>query len=138
MKVVIDTNVMLVSLPRRSMYHPIFLQLLRGRYELCITSDILNEYEEIFSEKANHEMAIQAIEIITQLPNVSQINKYFFWQLIKADPDDNKFVDCAVAANADFIVTDDAHFNVLKNINFPAMKVIGKDEFLEMLEKEYL
>lgn len=57
MKVVIDTNVMLVSLLRRSKYHPIFLHLLQRRYELCLTSDILNEYEEIFAEKANPEVA---------------------------------------------------------------------------------
>lgn len=133
MKVVIDTNVLLVSLPRRSKYHPIFLTLLQRRYDLCITTDILNEYEEIFSEKANHQVAIEALEIITQLPNIIQINKYFFWQLIHADPDDNKFADCAIAASADFIVSDDAHFNILKNIDFPVVKVIGKDEFLEIL-----
>ncbi|MFN7118862.1 MAG: putative toxin-antitoxin system toxin component, PIN family [Saprospiraceae bacterium] len=135
MRIVIDTNVLLVSLPRRSKYHPIFLQLLQNRYELCLTSDILNEYEEVFAEKSNHEVATQALEIITQLPNIIQINKYFFWQLIHADPDDNKFVDCAIAASADFIVSDDAHFNILKNIDFPVVKVIGKDEFLEMLLK---
>ncbi len=133
MKVVIDTNVLLVSLPRRSKYHPIFLHLLQRRYELCLTSDILNEYEEIFAEKANPEVAAQALEIITQLPNVIPINKYYFWQLIPADPDDNKFVDCAIAANADFIVSDDAHFNALKNIEFPLVKVIGKAAFLEIL-----
>lgn len=134
MKIVIDTNVLLVSLPRHSKYHLIFLQLLQKRYELCITTDILNEYEEIFTQKANHEVAVQALEIITQLPNIIQINKYFFWQLMEADPDDNKFVDCAIAANADFIISDDAHFKVLKNINFPAVKVIGKDEFLDLLK----
>ncbi len=134
MKVVIDTNVLLVSLARRSKYHLIFLQLLRKRYELCITSDILNEYEEIFSKKANPEIANQALEIIIQLPNIIQINKFYFWQLIEADPDDNKFVDCAIAANADFIVSDDVHFNILKSIEFPEVKVIGKDEFLTMLE----
>ena len=62
------------------------------------------------------------------------INKYYFWRLIAVDPDDNKFVDCAIAANADFIVTDDKHFKVLKDIPFPKVEVINKRKFLETLE----
>jgi predicted nucleic acid-binding protein len=68
------------------------------------------------------------------LPNLLYVNKYYFWRLITIDPDDNKFVDCAIAANADFIVTDDKHFNVLKNVAFPSVKVINAAEFLEILK----
>ena len=48
--------------------------------------------------------------------------------------DRNKFVDCAIASNADFIVTNDGHFNVLKNIPFPKVKVISIDDFMEILK----
>ena len=44
---------------------------------------------------------------------------HYNWRLITIDPDDNKFIDCAVAANADYLVTNDKHFNVLKEIDFP-------------------
>jgi predicted nucleic acid-binding protein len=50
-----------------------------------------------------------------------------------ADPDDDKFVDCAVSANADFLVTNDRHYGILKNIPFPHLKVIRIEEFLEIL-----
>jgi predicted nucleic acid-binding protein len=53
--------------------------------------------------------------------------------LITVDPDDNKFVDCAVAANADFICTEDKHFKVLKKVPFPPVKVISADDFVEIL-----
>ncbi len=53
--------------------------------------------------------------------------------LLENDPDDNKFVDCAIAGAADFIVTDDKDFNVLKNISFPKVAVLSSDEFLEMV-----
>ena len=56
------------------------------------------------------------------------------WNLITADPDDNKFVDCAVAANAKYIVTEDHHFNVLKTVVFPVVNVINIDEFLREIE----
>ncbi|MBC7777724.1 MAG: putative toxin-antitoxin system toxin component, PIN family [Phycisphaerae bacterium] len=133
MKVVVDTNVMLAALPKSSTSHIIFLELLRGSYSLCITNDILSEYEEIFRIKANQGVATLALDVLDILPNLLRINKYFFWNLITVDPDDNKFVDCAVSANADFIVTDDKHFNVLKKVHFPVVRIISSDDFIEML-----
>ncbi len=133
MKVVIDTNVILVSISHRSPWHPIFLALLQGAYSLCVTTDILDEYAEIIEEQMGFTSAEQAMEIIESLPNLERINKYYFWQLLDKDPDDNKFVDCYVAANADFLVTDDKDFKVLKEIPFPKIKVIGKDEFMGLL-----
>jgi predicted nucleic acid-binding protein len=58
---------------------------------------------------------------------------FYKWDLIIADPDDNKFVDCALNAGADFIVTNDRHFNVLKEIDFPPVQVIDIDSFKKIL-----
>ncbi len=134
MRVVLDTNVLLAALPHTSDSHLIFLELIRGTYELCLTSDILNEYEEVFQKRANREVATLALDVLDILPNLLYINKYYFWRFITVDPDDNKFVDCAIAANADFIVTDDKHSKVLKDIPFPKVNIISKQAFLEMLE----
>lgn len=73
------------------------------------------------------------LQIIENSTNVNFITKYFRWNLIAADPDDNKFVDCAVSSNAKFLVTSDKHFNVLKNIKFPKIEVIGVDYFESIL-----
>lgn len=57
--------------------------------------------------------------------------------MIEADYDDNKFVDCAIAANVQFVVTEDKHFNELKRIEFPKVNVIGEDDFLsEVINKK--
>jgi predicted nucleic acid-binding protein len=61
---------------------------------------------------------------------------YYNLNLIKADEDDNKFVDCAFAANADFIITNDSHFNILKDIDFPNIPVLSIVEFQVLLEKQ--
>ena len=127
---------MLAALPKSSVSHVIFLELIRGSYSLCITNDILSEYEEIFGIKANQEVANLALDVFDILPNLLRINKYFFWNLISVDPDDNKFVDCAVSANADFIVTDDKHFKVLKKVPFPVVRTVSADDFIEMLLKK--
>jgi uncharacterized protein len=134
MKVVLDTNVLLVSLPKTSVDHIIFLELIRGNYTLCVTTDILNEYEEIFQRKANPNVTKIALDLLDILPNIERINKYYFWRMINIDPDDNKFVDCAISSRADFIVTDDKHFEELKKQTFPSVKVISKEEFVEILK----
>ena len=48
--------------------------------------------------------------------------------------DDNKFVDCAVVANATCIVTEDKHFKELEFVDFPKVEVIGIDLFLNILK----
>lgn len=135
MKVVLDTNVMLVMLPERSNDHDLFLALLSNSYQLCVTSDILSEYEEIIAKKNTPEIAHAALELITSLPNVTRHQKYFRWNLIDADPDDNKFVDCAIAAGADYLVSDDKHFQVLLKEDFPKVQLIDKKGFRELLFK---
>ena len=133
MKVVLDTNVLLIILPERSNDHDLFLALLNGGYEICVTTDILLEYEEVIAQKNGNEIANAALQLLTSLPNVHFIQKYYHWNLISADPDDNKFTDCAIAADAEFLVSDDKHFNVLISLDFPKIQVIAKQRFRERL-----
>lgn len=72
------------------------------------------------------------LDFLLLLPNVTQVTPFYRWLLIRDDPDDDKIVDCAVAANADYIVTNDKHFRVLRDIDFPPVRAITIDEF-EML-----
>lgn len=61
---------------------------------------------------------------------------YYRRNLIYRDPDDNKHVDCAVAARADYIVTNDSHFSDLDAVGFPVVKHISSQRFLEMMRTE--
>ena len=62
------------------------------------------------------------------------LDTQFRFGLIDSDPDDNKFVDCSIVANAEYIVTNDAHFDVLRDIPFPQVIVITAESFLAELE----
>jgi len=75
------------------------------------------------------ETAKSIMELLDNLPNVDYITKYYRWQLIEQDYDDNKFADCAIACNAHYLATNDNHFNILKRIAFPKINVINIDEF---------
>ncbi len=133
MKVVLDTNVLFVALSNLTDYFSIWQALQLGQYELCVSTDILNEYEEKLQERFRPGVAENTLGFIMRSPDVVFVSNYFFWNLITVDPDDNKFVDCAISANANFIVTNDKHFKVLKKIPFPSMPVISADDFVELL-----
>jgi len=53
MKVVFDTNVLLVSISKKSKYRPIFDSVLNGTIDLLITNEIISEYSEIIGRKTN-------------------------------------------------------------------------------------
>jgi len=135
LKVVLDTNIILVSIPSKSKYSSIFDGLLDGVYELAISNDILLEYHEILAQQTSSIVADNISELLLTLKNVEKVNIYFKWGLIDIDKDDNKFVDCAIAAGVDYIVTNDRHFNVLKKVGFPQVNVIKIDRFLEIVQE---
>lgn len=135
MKVVLDTNSLLVSIGRKSKYRPIFDALLEGKITLLISNDIINEYVEIIEEKTNAIVANNIADLLVSSPNVEEVKIYFKWAIITEDADDNKFVDCALNGQAKFLVTDDKHFRVLKDIGFPPVKIIRTSKFLKEIYK---
>lgn len=135
MKVVLDTNIILAILSRKSNYNHIFQALLSGEFVLCVTTEILEEYEEILERFYGTDFARSVLELLVELPNTEFIHTYFAWNIIEGDPDDNKFFDCAVAANARYIVSEDRHFHVIKEIPFPKVELLKIDEFYQLLTK---
>ncbi len=131
--IVLDTNCLLASISRRSRYHRVWESFVAGEYDLCVTTEILTEYEEIIGRLISPFAAKLVVEAILRAPNTRRIEASFRFGLITADPDDNKFVDCAIVANAEFVVTNDAHFAVLAEIPFPRVIVLNLDEFLSVL-----
>ena len=133
MKIVLDTNVLLISIPKFSKYRPIFDALLNNRFKLSVSNEILSEYREILTQKTTSLIANNVAELLLSLVNVEKTEVYFRWNLIKIDADDNKFVDCAIASSAAFIVSNDKHFQELQDIPFPMVKCINADDFMQML-----
>ena len=133
MKIVLDTNCLLCAVPKKSEYHCILTALQQGRYTLCCSNDILMEYEELLTRFYTKQTAADALNFIFYSVNVLMITPYYQWNLINADPDDNKFVDCALNAGADYIVTNDKHFNILKETNFPYVKVVDIETFKKII-----
>jgi len=134
--VVLDTNCLIQMLSRRSAKFIGWDAFRKGLYKLCVSNEILSEYQEIIGRKASPAVAQNVISEIIHSPYTVFVDPQYRFHLIEQDYDDNKFVDCAIVSGADYIVSDDAHFDVLKSIPFPQVSVIRLQEFLE--EMAYL
>lgn len=122
-----------MSLSIRSPYYEIWKGFKEKKYTLCLTNEIVEEYEEKLCEKMGPSIAGNVINAILTRSNVLLFHPSFHFQLIEQDLDDNKFVDCAIYANARCIVSNDRHFRVLQQIDFPKVEVIDIDAFLKLL-----
>lgn len=134
MRIVLDTNALLASFSKNSPSASVWRGLIEGRYTLCVSNDILWEYQEIIALKTTPQIAENVINYLLQSRFVERIIPSYHFELITADRDDNKFVDCAIAANATFIVSDDKHFRPLQDISYPKLIVVRLMEFVEILK----
>lgn len=107
--VVLDTNCLVQMLSVHSPYRPAWQAFRDGRYILCVSNEILEEYQEIIGRVANEVVAYNVVNAIVRSPFTRFFTPPFRFRLIEQDPDDNKFVDCAITAGADYIVSEDAH-----------------------------
>ncbi len=131
--IVLDTNVVISMLSRKLNFQNILFSLIDGDYNLFVTTEIILEYEEKINSFFNKNQTDTFMRLIDTLPNVHKIQSYYQLNIITADPSDNKFVDCAFSCNAEYIVTNDKHFNILKKIDFPKIRIITIEDFLKII-----
>lgn len=129
LRIVVDTNVLIATIGRKSPFRWIFDCITRGKIILCVSNEILFEYREVLERKTNAEVAENVVNFIAVNPFTEKTEIYFNFGLIPQDADDNKFVDCAISSNAVCLVSNDNHFQILKSINFPRVNVLTLSEF---------
>jgi uncharacterized protein len=133
MLVVVDTNVMLSALARQSPISRLFRALANGEIRMAVTAAIILEYEEIAGERGGFPFAAKVMHWLSLVSaawnSVDVVQPSFQFQVISSDPDDNKFVDCAIVANADFVITNDTDYAVLANAGYKPQP-ISPEEFI--------
>ena len=137
-RVVMDTNIIVSSLLIRE-GNPalIFKMFLWGEIENAITTEILAEVKEVFSrQKITKRMSLVEREFtLNSLEEFSKkITPGLKLEEIKEDPDDNKILECAVTAAAEYIISGDDH--LLKKKEFRGIKIVSPAEFLKLMEKK--
>lgn len=134
MNIVLDTNCLIMAISAQNEYYQVWQDFLDGKYVLCITNDIIEEYSEVIARNISPLVSEFIITAILNRKNIKLISPSYAFHLIDADEDDNKFVDCAIIGNAKYIVKQDHHFNILKQISFPKVDIITLKAFLAELQ----
>lgn len=133
MRAAIDTNVFVSSF-----FGGVPLKVIEywfsGRLTLCVSKPVLKEYFDVLSrfEFEDESLLYRLKSAFEKNFNLVFVNnpKEELW--IKEDPADNKFIACAIALKAEYIVSGDAHLRKLKNIG--KIKIVSPVEMLDLLE----
>ena len=132
MRIVIDTNCLIQIVGRNTPFHKIFQGILEGRLTMLLSKEVVLEYEEIFASKISTTFSDFLIKALLENPFIAKVEIFYQWNLISMDPDDNKFIDLGLNGNADYLITNDRHFNSVKAISFPTLKIITIKDFFDL------
>ena len=133
LKFVFDTNVFVSALMSKRGNPALLLDRVRKSYTLFISKDILGELKDAISrDKFDYtETEVNTfVEAIISFADV--VNPEIKIDAIKADPDDNKILECAVTSGASYIVSGDKHLLELKE--YRKIKIITPKAALDLLK----
>ena len=133
MTVCLDTNVLIQARASSHPYGVILDGFVFGLLNWAVSNRVLSEYEEIISNKAGAVAwgtMFRLIELIDMSGNLISVSPHYQFHVIGNDPDDNAFTDCAIAAHADYVITEDRHFAPLANSGYKPQPITPKD-FIE-------
>ncbi|MCD6013869.1 MAG: PilT protein domain protein [Flavipsychrobacter sp.] len=134
MKIILDTNCFISCIGKLSPYRNVFDAFLAERYVLCLSTEVLLEYEEIFQVKWGSDVTENLLARVIRAENIELANVFFNFNLVTGDEDDNKFADLYITSNADYLVSNDAKLLALNDNEFPELKVITLQQFSQMLK----
>ena len=69
-RIVLDTNCLIAALSRHSEYYPVWSDFQAGKYTLCVSNEILEEYQEIIEQKTSSIVAQNVINLLLKSRNV--------------------------------------------------------------------
>jgi len=137
MKITADTNILISATFWNGDSNKIIRKVENNEIELILSKEILKEFGRVLSYKEiqekiknkNLEM-MWTIEKIASFSTIIRPTQNF--NIIEDDPTDDKFLECAVEGNSEYIVSQDKHLLKLKE--FRGIKIITPEEFLESIE----
>ena len=133
MKIVLDTNCFISCIGKKSAYRSVFDGFLNSRYSLCVSTEILLEYEEKFAEFWGESIAHNLLGTLLTSENISFHSVFYNFLLVAGDEDDNKFTDVYIAAAADILVTNDSSIIAVAKSDFPKITVMTLKDFMNLL-----
>ena len=134
-KVVMDTNIFVSGLLDSNSYSHCLIELfLEGKFTLLVTRPILSELREILTRRPLARLANRKVgDFLSVLEKrAKRVFPQERLRVVKDDPEDDKFLECALAGRADFIVSGDRHLLDLKK--FKGIEILNSRKALERLK----
>jgi len=133
-KVVIDTNVFVSAAVLKKSSSVIMEMWKNDEFTLLFSPDIFDEYFEVIARpkfKQEGEDIRELAKLLTERAVV--VEPQIQLDVVKDDPDDNKFLECAVAGKADFIISGDHHLLSIKE--YKQIKILTVAQFIKRIHK---
>jgi len=132
LRVVLDTNVLISAILFGGKPRQILEKAIRGEIRLCLSEPILEELKGVL-QREKFDYSPETIQVIvTELTGVSDfVNPSKSISVVLEDPEDNRILECAVEAGANYIVTGDFHLQKLSR--YRNIEVVNAVTFLEKL-----
>ena len=135
MKIVIDTNVVISGLisPSGTPAQIIDLWIL-NEFTVCLSTEIMEEYLSVllrpkFQRMGTSKERYGLISELVKLENTMMVKPDFQLDIVIEDPDDNIFLECALEAKAEIIISGDDH--LLNLGEFQGIYIFRPIEFLQ-------
>ena len=129
----IDTNTVVQALAEQHPFHPILDAWVAGQLTWAVSTPILLEYEEVLTRLSGPPRwrKLARLMDLAELTsgNLLRVTPSFQFHVVSADPDDNIFTDCAITADADYLITEDRHFAPLLDAGYKP-RLIAPQEFV--------
>ena len=135
MKVVLDTNIFLSGIHWKGASSKVIEAMLENKFEAVTSEEILKEFVEAMQcfKILMHNDAIMWWENLITSKSEIVLPKQRL-NVVKNDPDDNKFVEAAIEGNCDYIISKDKkHLLIMKE--FRGIKLVSPEEFLDLIGK---
>ncbi|MDH5718780.1 MAG: putative toxin-antitoxin system toxin component, PIN family [Spirochaetia bacterium] len=128
-KIVVDTNIIISAFLFSGLPNKLFKEIIDEKHHLFLSHDILNELLHVLSRekfKLSESQIKQFYEELINITNIVYPQKKL--RIVNEDPSDDMLFECAIEANAQFIITGNKH--VLKLKKYKNIQVISAKEFM--------
>lgn len=130
-KVVVDTNVIVSAFGWHGKPEEIIRLIVKGRLINFITAEILNELRRVIGYPKfdfSEELQAEILETMFCISTFTETDETIV--VVKEDPPDNRILECAISAGAEFVISGDKH--LLNLTDFMGIKILTPDSFLEV------
>lgn len=137
MKAVLDTNVLISGVIATGVPHKLLVKGFKHEYQIVVSVETLTEFRETLL-KYPDRFQMDEDEVQDEVETIRYFAEFVAPQedvtAVEADPDDDKFLEAAVAGDVDYLVSGDGH--LLSLDSFRGIDIVEPRTFYERLDSQ--